>query len=524
MIVASEYNYPIPGSQASFGGEWGLGVKRLISFPDQMTVIKVIIVGFLMFIVYKNKDQIADSIKNSMDPDSCIDEYFPVYIAGPLKIAVIPLKKAAQFLFGCTKKYIYNNKIYMVGTGGSCAIGYVTGFPMIGGAVGGASFVAGLVQSLRQELAELRRENKTMHEATQQQMEKGFTNVDQKAEEHKKEVLNKIDQEVGKLSDQIGGITDQIKKLSSDVSDNIENVGEKVEKLSGELQKATEQMVRLHSNRDIKDAKLFKKLEETSDELAMAQKSLADLVASSMAEAFEKTKKEFEEINKGILLIDGKQNDQAVVLTKVQQNIGLLLDNRDADEKKFTKLLDAIQSSSLSLENVKTKTCNQESVLVSIQSALDKMHKDRESLSGSVNQSIVQCADMADRISKLENKVDTNQVVVIELLKKNNEALLLRMELLERRSIEKETILLTKISDMEEERKKANALLRQDLDKTAKKLYKGQYQILGAVEKKNKNRKPNNNREAIMYQQVNDFPQMRAGQELKEQLQLANNS
>ncbi len=155
MIVASEYNqmhYPIPGSQASFGGEWGLGVKRLISFPDQMTVIKVIIVGFLMFIVYKNKDQIVDSIKNSIDADSYIDEYFPVYIAGPLKIAVIPLKKAAQFLFGSMEHYIYNNKIYMVGAGGSLVVGYAVGFPITGGALGGVSFIGGMIRSIKQQL------------------------------------------------------------------------------------------------------------------------------------------------------------------------------------------------------------------------------------------------------------------------------------------------------------------------------------------------------------------------------------
>src|SRR6266436_4110011 len=76
MNVASELyaNLPIPSFYGASAGiissEHNFGITKMFSFPDQMLVVKVLVVGCLMFIIYKNKDQITTKIKDSVDPNS----------------------------------------------------------------------------------------------------------------------------------------------------------------------------------------------------------------------------------------------------------------------------------------------------------------------------------------------------------------------------------------------------------------------------------------------------------------------
>ena len=52
-------------------------------------------------------------------------------------------------------------------------------------------------------------------------------------------------------------------------------------------------------------------------------------------------------------------------------------------------------------------------------------------------------------IQQVDAKVDTNHTEVIELLKKNNESLSLKFQLFQQESIERENVLLAKISEIE---------------------------------------------------------------------------
>ncbi len=458
MNVASELyaNLPIP---SFYGASAGI-------------IMKVLVVGCLMFIIYKNKDQITTKIKDSVDPNSYIDYYFPEYIGIPLKVAIIPLTKAAKFIYGVAGQYASNNKKYMAGAALVSSIGYLAGFPMAGGATGGISAAVGLVQSLRGELAELRKENKELHEVTQKQL----VQLSKENDQHHQNTQQQIE----KLSEQIQGVTFQIDTLKTDISNKVDGVSEKVEKLSIDLGTITSQMVLLHSKvdaRDQKDAerdkqanKLLTIIEEASNKLAGVQKEFAGLVETLIAKSAKKTAKELESINKAMFNIDGKCIEQATTLLNIQAQIGMLLDKQETDEKKFTELLDSVRSSNLSLEEIKAKVNQQDNTLKNIQVIFEevqnKIESNRSVLLQSINKSIEECFNLSNRVSALESKVDNNQAYTTNMFEKlfqQNNELKQQVALLVERDKKREL----ELKDWKESQSKESQSLREDLCKTS---------------------------------------------------------
>lgn len=488
MNRASEHNYfPVPqlyGASAgmvSFNNDWN--TNFLLSQKRQIiTIATAIIVVSIVYYMYKQntakkvKDAALDEMHSYIDNlekkmSACIDKFpgCPVIVKKYLKETIS--KSIAEHIANIRNssiRYIKKNKKYFISLT-AAPVGMWLSYPVTGGAVAMLGVVYGAIQSAREEIAEFRKETEKLFAETNQNIKKGFENSEQNAENNKNELIEKIEQEVQGVSKNIEGISNQIHQLQDNLGEKIEGTSNKVEKLSTELGTITSQIVLLHNKVDVRDQKdverdekankLLAIVEEASNKLASVQKEFVGLIENLIEKSDEKAKKEFDRINKLIVDIDGKQTDQTKSLLKVQNQIGTLLDKNETTGKTLTQLLDTIQSSNASLEEIKIKANTQDNAMQNIQAVLEKVqkkiHENHDALLMSVSEAVKQCSNLSSRVTSLENKVDGHDKSMQLLLQQNKK--------LEER-VDK---LLLVIEDLKNNNQKDNKILREEFQKTA---------------------------------------------------------
>jgi len=499
MMVASE-RFPVPplyGASAGIGFVYGSNNytfdRMFLSFAHNKQQIIIIATGIIVLSIacYMYQQNTLGKVKSAAlqemhlyieslqkKMDACIDKFpgCPEVVKKYFKETIS--KSIAEHIANIRNsslRYIKKNKKYFISLT-AAPVGMALSYPVTGGAVAMLGVVYGAIQSAREEIAEFRKETEKLFAETNKNIKDGFENSAQNAENNKNEVLKTIQQEVSGLAHQIKAITTSIDELKSDLGNKVDGASEKAEKLSEDLGKITLQMVSLHNKIDTRNEKddardeqfseLIKNLENATNQFNQSKTDFIGLVEELIKKSDEKSAEEFRKINEAMSKIEGNNKDQVEELQKIQTQISQLLDKQETEEKVFTDLLDTIKSSNISLEETKVKVTQQDQALNILQNTLEKVQNNiennKDELLKSIKTSIHQCADLSERMTKLELKVESSEQYnkeMFEKLMEQNKKLQVHLSLLEQKMIE-----------LVENHKKENENLRKNLKENADRL------------------------------------------------------
>lgn len=499
MNMASQRNFPVPPlfpmTIVTTTNPW-----NWLSLCDQKKQIMIIATGIviasIIYYVYKQNcikkaeevatKEMATHIKGlTVKLDSCIDSLLlPTWVKEKLKLAITGyIATCIGNAKNSVKRYVQKNKKYFISIA-AAPTGMWLGYPVSGGAVAMFGVAWGAIQSAREEIAEFRQKTEQLFAETNQKIDQGFENAGNQAEKNKEEVFVKIDQKTEELFGKIGEISEQISEMQNDVGGKIDNVDGKVEKLSLQLINLTKEI-----------------------------KLLPDQINAN-------NKQELDGIKVSLQQIDGKQIQQAETLKKVQGDIEALLDKNETQEKQLGELLSAIQTSNLSLENVKTNSSKQDQALQRFQTILDNIHGqmnlNHDNLSSSIGEFVRQCSDLSNRVANLEVRVDGN-CTDIKILLEQNKKLEVMLERVRREADERENKFLNVIdglkSDLKATAHNLNQTMKDGFDGIERKLNQPILMLPAQLEQPNSHQQPQ-----ITYKQEP------AVIELQQQLRILNNS
>jgi hypothetical protein len=456
MVAAEQWKYiPVPGFQEGqkITGDTSFAMKNIMSSilgyaaDNPKLVLLQIAAGCLVLILYRMHQknlwgsannpltQINDSVKSGVD--SYINQ-LPGPVKASLYLAAKPLQVVVSFSCGSVKKYVTNNKRYMLGGGIPLVVGWASGFPIIGGMIGGVSFTVGFIQSVRQELQDFREENKASHGETHKKIDE----LSSQAEKNKEAVIAKIDTDIKVLSNQINEIQEQISEqvsaLGERVNAKIDGVDSKVVGLSYQLEELKNGITDLASrfdtlqqNDDQRARELRQTIEKTNENLNLAQKKfneMTDMVGKRVEESQKKVEehlasttvlfeqlmsrsdKAASEAKEQLNAINIEQTEQAKKNEQLQQTVNELL-NKSDEHKNLLKVTEkCLEDLSKSITQAEQQNVDQSTLLNTIhksQQESDVKTKDTlEGLKNVLKHSVQQIEDSTKTLfDKIENRV-----------------------------------------------------------------------------------------------------------------------
>ena len=410
--------------------------------------------------LYKTADEKLNHAYNAVKRD------IKSYIEGlpaPIQVIIKPITFAVDFACGMAKNYIANNIIFVGAAGGFVTIGWISGFPIIGGGLGGASLMAGLILSMWQDFREQGKQ------------------IRDEAQKNKEEVINKISQEVGSLSDQITEVreqlTTQIDTLSKGVNVGMEGIDSKLTVFSVQLSdlktetvKIADRLTVLHKDNIEKDEKieyLLGEIKRVNDNLNLAKQSF-DKMITGIAEKVDNSSNAMEQgfQSTSLLLLKlGTQVDQVVSeQAKQNENDKCVLEsvnNLLNTSENHKTLLSAVQSQLKELVDKEEKCNTDQNILLKniLQSQTESDNKNKTSLD-----------DLATRLKKTTKQNKNSIKSFFEGL----EGLRVRISSLEAQSEQRFNNLYAELCNMRQELKARDERHAQELRARDERHEKGQ--------------------------------------------------